>query len=107
MAEFFADSQAKPLDANTTAKVVWLVGKFIAGTVQIVADGRVPWTNAVVTLERSNNGIDFVALETSETMTADGITRTIDLTGTAFLAAEITTANGAALTLNLWGCFKT
>ena len=108
MAESFVDITPQVIkDANTTGQIVWAVAPYITGSIQIEAQNLTAWTSCVVKIRRSNNGITFKDFPLVVSLSEDGITPNLDLTGTAWICAEVTTANGAALALNCWGVFKT
>lgn len=94
------------LDATTTDRVVWAVGPYITGTVQVHARDA-SWSSSVVTIKRSNDGWNFYDLESAVTLSDDGMTDVLDLSGFAFLSVEVTTTNAGAPTLEVIGAFKT
>lgn len=106
MSEFYLDTEPKILNGNTTSDVVWPVGPYLTGTIQVQSEGYTAWTSAVVEVKRSNDGVRFYSYPTAVTLSADGMTASLDVSGWAWVALVVTTANGAALTLHAWGCFK-
>ena len=71
-------------------------GTVDTGTIQMASVSGSPWTASVVTVKRSNDGINWHALETAVTITAPSITNQIDLRGFRYLGFEVTTPEGAA-----------
>lgn len=63
-------------------------------------------TTVVWTIKRSNDGINWAALETAQTLgPATGVTSTIAV-GTAYLCAEVTTLEGATDYGDIIACLK-
>lgn len=103
----FIDTKPIVIDANTKSiSAVWPVGPYLSGTVQLQSENGNAWTSGVVEIKRSNDGARFHSFASAVTLSADGMTAEMDLSGVAFVAAVVTTANGAALTLHAFGCFK-
>ena len=83
---------------STDGEVVVDVRRFNAVTVQAIemeAAGGSP----VLTVKRSNSGVDEVALESATTLAAPGMTNKIDCSGFGFLHVVVTTA---ATTTGKW-----
>ena len=59
------------------------------------------WATAELTIARSNDGEDFVNLETTTMLTGEGMTGRIDVSGFAFLRASVTTLEGSAATAQI------
>lgn len=82
------------------------VVRYAVGTIQAVA-GSGSWSSAVLTIERSNDGDNWAAMDpTAVTLTAAGMTSAIDLSGIAWLRVRTSTVNGAALLVKLVACLK-
>lgn len=81
---YTADGQAIPVgDAKTC-------------TVQAAATGY-SWGTAVLTVKRSNDGTNFVALESATTIGAGGgMTAAFSVSGFAYLRVDVTTAEGSS-----------
>jgi len=92
----------EPTATNTTMKVA--VDKYSKVTVQAV-EVTAATGSPVLTVRRSNNGIDQVALTTPVTLTSPGMTDAIDCSGFAFLHVTLTTA-GTAGVWRVYVCAK-
>lgn len=75
-----------------------------AATVQLSLLSAVTPSTFVVTLKRSNDGENWAALESAQTIAFGGfasartvISNKIDCSGVGWIAAEVTTAEGSAL----------
>lgn len=76
-------------------------------TVQL-DDGSGTWATSAVTVKRSNDGVNFVALSTPVSFTTTpGMSPAIDVRGIGFLCVETTTAEGSAATTNATVCLMT
>lgn len=72
------------------------VGDAKTCTVQAVPAGNA-WGTAVLTVKRSNDGANFVALESATTISAGGgMTAAFSVSGFAYLRVDVTTAEGSA-----------
>lgn len=102
----FIDTKPIVIDANTKSIAVWPVGPYLTGSFQVLSETGIAWTSAVVEVKRSIDGVRFHSYPTAVTLSADGMTPSLDVSGWPFVALIVTTVNGAALTLHAWGCFK-
>jgi len=87
-----------PFDLNVTEnEYVYDVSGYAVGSVQAYGPvGGSSWGTAVLTIRRSNDGKNPVALETATTFSASGMTNSIDFTSFKFLHVCLTTNEGAA-----------
>lgn len=93
----FARTETKLLDLNVTqAAVYWTVGPASVFTIESrLLSGT--WGTAVVTINRSNDGYKWFAMESALTLTiGGGMTVATDATGFTRLRAQVTTVEGAA-----------
>lgn len=98
-------------DGTTTAgtasvvRLVWNVLTYTTGTIQVVCDSAL--STAVLTIQRSNDGVTFFDLETPKTVTsAPSISAAIDVSGFAYLALAVTTSKAATGKARVVACFK-
>lgn len=97
--------QTLNLNASSNA-VVWGVTPNTVGTVQATARLGGTWGTAVITLKRSNDGRNWYALSSPQTIgPGSGMSDPVDL-DFAFLSAEVTTAEGSALEADVVLCAK-
>lgn len=106
MTESYMDTVPRKMDGNTTSLIFWPVGKYLTGSIQVGAENLSAWSSAVVEVVRSNDGIAFYSMPTAVTLSAAGMTDSLDLSGWAYVGLRVSTANGGALTILAWGCFK-
>lgn len=100
------DRHGGDLDGNTVnSEWVVPVREYTVATVQGYSVSN-SWTTAVVTFERSNDGSAWAAFPTAVTLTADGFTSVMDVSGIAFIRARVSTAKGSALLIRLVACMK-
>ncbi len=86
---------AANFDLNVTgAFVYWNVQSVVVLVVQAVA--VTTWATAILTLERSCDGVNWFALETAQTLgTGSDLSNTIDCAAIAFVRAKVTTPEGS------------
>ena len=92
MSVYYADS-SKTLSLQSGQRVVFDVGHLVHGSVQCICSS---WSGGVITLKRSNDGKNWHALEFAETISANGMTKTLDLLAFRYLAVECTSAGGTS-----------
>lgn len=103
----YIDTAPRKINANTKSLVWWPVGPYTAGGIQIEPEGIAGWSTAVVEIKWSNDGVRFYPISSpATTIGAAGVVTLSDISGVAYIGAEVTTAEGSALILNAWGCFK-
>lgn len=98
---------ARILDLNgSKAAVSWDVADYTVGTVQATVRDGGTWGTAVITLKRSNDGHNWFALSSPQTIgPGNGMSDPIDL-DFAHLRAEVTTMEGSALEADVVLCAK-
>ena len=80
------------LDGVSDGGAVWDIGAFTTVSVQLVVL-ITPGGSFTVTFQRSNDGVNPVALEAAQTLTAAGMTPAINASGFRYLHAKVTSAN--------------
>lgn len=86
------------IDLNVATNRIWFdVRDAITGTVQLVAKDQTAGTS-VVTLKRSNDGMEAFGLEGAGITLGPGnaMSDEFDMSGFLFLCVEVTTAEGSA-----------
>lgn len=105
----FLTPRDSPMELDATGASVTEavpIGEAAVGTVQARAKAGAAWSNAVLSVRVSNNGEDFDDFATAVTLSEDGTTDILDLSGWAFLRIEVTTADGSAPVIDTWVCLK-
>ena len=93
-------------DLNYTNNV-WAVDVAKYSTATVQAEAVTTWTTAIITVQRSDDGINGYGLETAltigpaSTVVPPGMSTVIDVTGFKFLLLKLTTINGSAVYANL------
>lgn len=78
----------------TGAGPVIPTGNSKTATVQAVKDSA-SWTTAVLTVKRSNDGVNFTGLESAKTIgPGGGMTSEFSVAGFAYMRVDVTTAEG-------------
>ncbi len=93
--------------ASTSNSFVFDTESDIVASVQAVA--RTSWGTTVVTVKRSNDKDNLVNLEETVTLSADGISRIIDVTGFKWLGVAVSTVDvsaSAPYVIDFTLCFK-
>jgi hypothetical protein len=91
--------ETRILDAELDSVENFCVKELVAASFQFtLEDGT--WGTAVVTIERSNDGVHFVGFSNALTASAEGVVPSddsvIDCSAIACLRAKVTTLEGAA-----------
>jgi hypothetical protein len=68
-------------------------------TIQASLEHGTSWGSGVLTVERSNNGVDFVALATATTISGDSITTLTP--DTAYMRVVVSTAGSSGVTVRV------
>lgn len=93
------------LDGNDAGDYrVFPVGEYVTGTMSFYSPSG--WSSGVVTVERSNDLESWHAMPSAVTVSANGMTAALDVSGVAYLRAVVTTANGSPQRVRVVGCFK-
>lgn len=88
--------QERMFDLNyTNNRVAFPTGG--AETCIVSAESLTTWSTAVLTIYRSFDGVTPYGLETAVTITASGMTATIDCAGFPFVVVQLTTNAGSAI----------
>jgi hypothetical protein len=105
----FVDIESQQIDASVlNAEAIFDVRHALTGSYQIeIQQGAI--SSAVLTLWRSNDRVNWQAESPAVTASAAGFYPTTggyDVTETSYHKWEVTTANGAALTLSIAPSFQ-
>lgn len=88
--------QERMFDLNyTNNRVAFPTGG--AETCLVSAESLTTWSTAVLTIYRSFDGVTPYAMETAATISASGMSATIDTSGFPFLVVQLTTNAGSAI----------
>ncbi len=80
------------------------VGNALVAVVQAQSVAAAAWSSAVLSVKVSLTGdpTQFHNFPDAVTLSADGMTAILDVSGYAYLRAEVTTTNASAPKLNIW-----
>ncbi len=85
------------------------VGPYLTGSIQSANQTDTSWASGILTIQVSNNAKDWATapswVVSASTITADGITSLMDLSGILYLRVAVTTAE-ATLQVKLTFCGK-
>lgn len=85
---------------DTNNEIRWDVRAYAVAVIHALKEST--WSTAVLTIERSIDGYNYVALETATTIPAGGgMTATIDTSAISFLRARLSTAEGSQKYANM------
>jgi hypothetical protein len=103
----YLDTEPREIDANTADVQWWSVGDKTIGSFHVEPQDATAWGTAVLEVVRTNwplSGV-FNSMPSAVTLTAQGMTASLDVAPFAFVGLRVTTVEGSALKLHAWGYF--